>query len=243
MAKPKPKGWNAMSKTKQEAWKKANFDTSTKVTEAQLTKLRQAGTPTAAITKYASDPSMREALNRFYGKDRVNAVKQNPAVTGSTTVRGGPGAKMPKPPRGGPGSKTGRDGRELASKKTVTMGSRTGGPITVNKAANDKRKAEFQKRTDNAITAVSLVPAVGLAGASLKTLKAAGTVRKAITSGPKAITSGPKKPLAIGPGPKASPKKSTPKKGTGMKSKSGASKSPKKPSMPVKGNKANKGWK
>jgi hypothetical protein len=119
MAKPKPKGWNAMSKAKQDAWKKANFDSSTKVTEAQLTKLRQAGTPTAAITKYASDPSMREALNRFYGKDRVSKVvgssaSSSPAATGSKgPVRGGPGAKMPKRPAGGPGSKTGRDGRVI----------------------------------------------------------------------------------------------------------------------------------
>jgi hypothetical protein len=124
MAKPKPKGWNAMSKTKQEAWKKANFDTSTKVTEAQLTKLRQAGTPTAAIAKYANDPSMREALNRFYGKDKVNAVKGSSAVTAPKgPVRGGPGAKMTPRPSGGPGAKmTARDGRSSTAIK------KSGGP-------------------------------------------------------------------------------------------------------------------
>jgi hypothetical protein len=121
MAKPKPKGWNSMSKAKQDAWKKANFDSSTKVTEAQLAKLRQAGTPTKAITKYANDPSMREALNRFYGKDKVNAVKQSPAATGSGTKvppRGGPGAKMTPRPSGGPGAKmTARDGRSSTAVK------------------------------------------------------------------------------------------------------------------------------
>jgi hypothetical protein len=110
-----------MSKAKQDAWKKANFDSSTKVTEAQLAKLRQAGTPTKAITKYAIDPSMREALNRFYGKDKVNAVKQSPAATGSSTKvppRGGPGAKMPGRPAGGPGAKmTARDGRSSTAVK------------------------------------------------------------------------------------------------------------------------------
>ena len=94
MAKPKPKGWNSMSKAKQDAWKKANFDKSTKVTEAQLTKLRQAGTPTAAIAKYKNDPAMREALNRFYGKDRVSKAvgsssSSSPALAGSKgPVRG-----------------------------------------------------------------------------------------------------------------------------------------------------------
>ena len=123
MAKPKPKGWNSMSKAKQDAWKKANFDKSTKVTEAQLTKLRQAGTPTAAIAKYKNDPAMREALNRFYGKDRVSKAvgsssSSSPALAGSKgPVRGGPGAKMRPRPAGGPGARTGKDGRSSTAVK------------------------------------------------------------------------------------------------------------------------------
>ncbi len=158
MAKPKPKGWNAMSKAKQEAWKKENFSSATKVTSADLAKLRAEKTPEKAIAKYKNDPAMREALNRFYGKARVGQVTASSSP--STTVRGGPGAKMPKPPAGGPGSKTGRDGRVPASKKTITMGSRTGGTITVSKAANDKRKAEFQNRTAKAVAlGAAIVPA------------------------------------------------------------------------------------
>ena len=114
MAKPKPKGWNAMSKTKQEAWKKANFDSSTKVTAAQLDKLRAEKTPEKAIAKYKNDPAMREALNRFYGKSRVGSATTTTTKTATPTVtRGGPGAKMPKRPAGGPGSRTGRDGRVI----------------------------------------------------------------------------------------------------------------------------------
>jgi hypothetical protein len=160
MAKQKPKGWNAMSKAKQDAWKKANFDSSTKVTTAQLDKLRAAKTPDAAIAKYKNDPAMREALNRFYGKAKVTAAGGSSSSTTKEPPRGGPGPKMPKPPMGGPGSKTGRDGRASSSKKTITMGSRTGGQITVNKAANDRRKAEFEKRTATAVAiGASLIPA------------------------------------------------------------------------------------
>ena len=115
--KPKPKGWNAMSKAKQDAWKKANFDSSTKVTAAQLDKLRAAKTPAAAIAKYKNDPAMREALNRFYGKAKVTAAAggsstastgpgsggENSGSGSSSRYRGGPGAK-PRPPRSGSGS-------------------------------------------------------------------------------------------------------------------------------------------
>ncbi len=147
-----------MTKAEMDAFKKKNFDLSKKVTKSQLDKLRAEGTPAKAIAKYKNDPSMREALNRFYGKARVG---QAPASgSSSTTKPGGPGAKMPKPPAGGPGSKTGRDGRVPASKKTVTMGSRAGGTITVSKAANDKRKAEFQNRTAKAVAVgAAIVPA------------------------------------------------------------------------------------
>jgi hypothetical protein len=92
--KPKPKGWNSLSKAQQDAWKKANFNKSVKVTEAQLDKLRKEGTPTKAIAKYKNDPTMREALNRFYGKKKVDA-----AGGGSTT--GGDKSKLP--PGKGPG--------------------------------------------------------------------------------------------------------------------------------------------
>ena len=61
-----------MTKAEMEAFKKKNFDKSKKVSSAQLDKLRKEGTPAKAIAKYKNDPAMREALNRFYGKDRVS---------------------------------------------------------------------------------------------------------------------------------------------------------------------------
>lgn len=155
--KPKPKGWNAMSKAKQDAWKKANFSSSTKVTTAQLNKLRAEKTPEKAIAKYKNDPTMREALNRFYGKSRVGG-------SSSSNQPSGPGSKMIPRPSGGPGAKLGGDGRVKGSSKsstaTRTYGSRTGGKITVNAAADDKRKADFKKRTNTALTVASMIPAV-----------------------------------------------------------------------------------
>ena len=110
--KKKPSGWNSLTNAQQEAWKKKNFDKNKTVTEAQLNKLRKEGTPTKAIAKYKNDPAMREALNRFYGKSRVDsATGSSSSKPSATPPSGGPGSKMPKPPRGGPGAKTGPDGR------------------------------------------------------------------------------------------------------------------------------------
>ena len=103
-----------MTKAQMEAFKKKNFDKSKKVSKDQLDKLRKEGTPDKAIAKYKNDPAMREALNRFYGKDRVSKAAGSTSTSG--TVRGGPGAKMPKRPAGGPGAKmTARDGRGASS--------------------------------------------------------------------------------------------------------------------------------
>jgi hypothetical protein len=114
-----------MTKAQMEAFKKKNFDKSKKVSSAQLDKLRKEGTPDKAIAKYKNDPAMREALNRFYGKDRVSKTAGSTSTSASSTVRGGPGAKMPKKPAGGPGAKmTARDGRGGASSTSKTSSSK-----------------------------------------------------------------------------------------------------------------------
>jgi hypothetical protein len=222
-----------------EDWKKKNFNMNVKVTEAQLDKLRKEGTPTKAIAKYKNDPKMREALNRFYGKDRIN--KAIGSGTGSTKPPGGPGSTMTsKPPKGsgpgytrqnprsgGPGAKTGKDGRTSANTKTITMGSRTGGKITLNKAANDRRKAEFQNRTAKAIAVGSAIVPVGR-GAMMATTAAKKMAPKAtsiakstatkVTSKVKSVTSKTSKTPTT-PAPKVTPKPAakkttTPKKGS-----------------------------
>ena len=106
-----------MTKAQMEAFKKKNFDKTKKVSKDQLDKLRKEGTPEKAIAKYKNDPAMREALNRFYGKDRVSKAAGS---SSSSTPSGGPGAKMPKRPSGGPGAKmTARDGRGGAKSSTA----------------------------------------------------------------------------------------------------------------------------
>lgn len=127
-AKKKPSGWNSLTPAQQAAWKKKNFNMKVKVTEAQLNKLRAQGTPAKAIAKYKNDPSMREALNRFYGKARVDkAAPAKPVVKKPTTpakpVKMGPDVKgrFNRPPAKGkdkvdllkPPSPTGNIGNQI----------------------------------------------------------------------------------------------------------------------------------
>lgn len=93
-----------MTKSEMDAFKKKNFDLTKKVTKVQLDKLRKEGTPAKAIAKYKNDPAMREALNRFYGKDRVGSVAADPKRP-SLPPGKGPGNTRPKLPMGkGPGN-------------------------------------------------------------------------------------------------------------------------------------------
>jgi hypothetical protein len=130
-----------MTKAEMEAFKKKNFNMKVKVTEAQLNKLRKEGTPTKAIAKYKNDPAMREALNRFYGKDRV--TKAIGSGTGSNNPKKpnlppgkGPGNTRPKPPAGkGPGytrpkSPNGTNKGEGSSSSSVGKGVATAAGAT-----------------------------------------------------------------------------------------------------------------
>ena len=118
-----------------------------KVSESYIQKLRDAGSKKAALEKYgtSTDPKMREALRRFYGASA-------PAPLGDTKR-----AKLATLPR--KSVPMGKSAPRASSSKT-TMGSRTTGKITVDTAANEKRKAEFNKRTDRAVAVASLIPAV-----------------------------------------------------------------------------------
>ena len=136
-----------MTKAQMEAFKKKNFDKSKKVTEAQLNKLRKEGTPDKAIAKYKNDPAMREALNRFYGKDRVSKAGGPGAGVGSSAKQPtGPGGKMPKRPAGGPGAKmTARDGRGASSSTSKPSGSKP----NANKGSGNKAyTAQAQSRKE-----------------------------------------------------------------------------------------------
>jgi hypothetical protein len=166
--KPKPKGWNAMSKAKQDAWKKANFDKSQKVQTSTLDKLRAEKTPEKAIAKYKNDPAMREALNRFYGKARVDAAGGSSTTTGD---------KSKLPPGKGPGNTRPKTAGpnyigagNVANYKTVKVpgsGMRAIGAVTKAGAtykSMDQQKRAKDKATSQVLTGASLLPVVGVAG-------------------------------------------------------------------------------
>jgi hypothetical protein len=113
-----------------------------KVPESYIQKIRATKTKSAALAKYgdSTDPKMREALRRFYGD--VGAPK--PATDSKRAKLG----TLPK------------KSVAMAKPKTTTMGSRTAGKITVNTKAEEKRKAEFSKRTNRAMTVASAIPVV-----------------------------------------------------------------------------------
>jgi hypothetical protein len=166
-----------MTKAQMEAFKKKNFDKSKKVSKDQLDKLRKEGTPDKAIAKYKNDPAMREALNRFYGKDRVSKAVGS---SSSSTPRGGPGAKMPKRPAGGPGAKmTARDGR--GGSKTPT-GARSNGTKKSGSALDAVRNSpEFKNWSKG----------VGAGTAAVATIFGPGKVKalaKGATAGAKLVT-------------------------------------------------------
>jgi hypothetical protein len=156
-----------------------------KVSESYIQKLRDAGSKKAALEKYgsSSDPKMREALRRFYGASAPAPMKDSSRTVARTLPKKSIPMKtvaQSKPSRTGiaPKSKTATKSTKPASNETITMGSRTGGKITVNKAANEKRKAEFEKRTNRALTVASLIPAVRAGRAVATGAKVASGVSK-----------------------------------------------------------------
>lgn len=158
-----------------------------KVSESYIQKLRDAGSKKAALEKYgsSSDPKMREALRRFYGasapaplgdsKRAQLGTLPKKSVAMKTVSQAKPSRTSSMAPRSGSATKP----AATMSKATVTMGSRTGGKITVNKEANEKRKAEFEKRTNRAMTVASAIPAVRAARVVAGGTKVASGIAKA----------------------------------------------------------------
>ena len=192
--KPKPKGWRSLSKAQQDAWKKANFNKSVKVTEAQLDKLRKEGTPTKAIAKYKNDPSMREALNRFYGKKRVDAAPGGGSTSGGdksklppgkgpgNTRAKGPGPnyigagnvanyktkKLPNDPRGG-GNLNGTYGKKGLGTRKVSM--------------DQYYRGQQKGKRDAALIIGGIIPGFGVAGkVAPKVISGASKVMPKVTS-------------------------------------------------------------
>ncbi len=69
-------GWNAMSSSQKSDFKASNFDKSIKVSESTIQGLRDGKTFEGNVAKFKSGATaeQREAMNRFYGKNRVGAA-------------------------------------------------------------------------------------------------------------------------------------------------------------------------
>jgi hypothetical protein len=227
--KPKPKGWSSLSKAQQDAWKKANFNKSVKVTEAQLDKLRKEGTPTKAIAKYKNDPAMREALNRFYGKKKVDGIAGTGSTTGGDksklppgkgpgyTRTKGPGPnyigagnvanyktkKLPNDPRGG-GNLTGSRGKEGLGTRKVSM--------------DQYYRGQQKGKRDAALIVGGIIPGVGLAGkVAPKVISGASKVMPKVVAKGTAVTNKVKSMTAKKVTTQAAPKVVATTKKTTMK--------------------------
>lgn len=69
-------GWNSLSASQQSDFKAKNFDKSIKVSESTIQGLRDGKTFEGNVAKFKSGMTaeQREAMNRFYGKNRVGAA-------------------------------------------------------------------------------------------------------------------------------------------------------------------------
>lgn len=203
-------GWNDLTKQQQADWKKKNFNMKVNVSEAQLNKLRREGTPTKAIAKYKNDPSMREALNRFYGRDRVAKAigntpkppvkpKTKPKTTPKTNTPTKPTPTKPKstsktmPKRIGVRGPVGVDPSRI---KTAQKG------IAFGKTEAGKKSQE--KAIENALLIASFLPFVGGAarvGRTVMMAKKAETTyanAKKILAAQKLVKKGKALPVAVG---------------------------------------------
>jgi hypothetical protein len=222
MATPKkPSGWNSLTPAQQAAWKKKNFNMKVKVTETQLDKLRAKKTPEKAIAAYKGDPKMREALYRFYGKDRVNKAIGKVYADPSRPKPKGPNPNVPTG-KNNPGKNYIGAGN-VANYKTKTRpvdgrgGANVGGKYGTKgtgtyKVSKDKIYREQQKANSDTLTVVSMLPGVGLAGKAGSAASAAYKARlaaKAIAKGGKRVKGGAETVAKMAP--KSAPKRALPK--------------------------------
>ena len=95
MAKKKS-GWNSLTSTQQSNWKATNFDKTVKVSESTIQGLRAGKTFEGNVAKFKTGATaeQREAMNRFYGKSRVDtALGSSVAPTYKTYTSPGPSFK------------------------------------------------------------------------------------------------------------------------------------------------------
>jgi hypothetical protein len=209
MAKKKS-GWDGLSASQQSNFKAVNFNKSIKVSESTIQGLRSGKTFEGNVAKFKTGATaeQREAMNRFYGKARVDKAlgsSVNKTYTGSS----GPAFKgvsstnytsSKKTPNLGSGrfaygtqtqTKTPSAGKRLTTPSDFSLAG------ALRAARGQKPKYGSEANQQKALAVVSLVPAFKMARGA----KAAVTATK---MGPKAITAGKtSKQITSGPSPKA----------------------------------------
>jgi hypothetical protein len=215
MAKKKS-GWDGLSASQQKSFKATNFNTSVKVSESTIQGLRAGKTFEGNVAKFKTGATaeQREAMNRFYGKSRVDTALGSPVASVNKTYT------SPGPAFKGVGS-TNYKSPKVAPKPT----SRGGGAfssVNKNKTSSNSAPQSLAQKADAFAnwTYTNLGPdlvALGVAGRALKVFKGARALKKVGSApapkqaialpgrpAPKAIgpgPMGPKAPIALGAGP------------------------------------------
>lgn len=233
MAKKKS-GWNSLTPTQQANWKAENFSKSIKVSESTIKGLRAGKTFEGNVAKFKNGATAeeREAMNRFYGKTRVNTALGSTVTNINKTYPNpykvspgkdfkGVGQNNYTPPKTVKGPARGGTGYALP--KASGFGSMAGdfvqnellGVDDFKRAYKYGKEKNIKKATKSYVTGVGELGLTvggialsfftgGAAGGALVAGKTALTGAKAITAGKtaKAITTGKKAPKAITAGPR-----------------------------------------
>jgi len=231
MAKKKS-GWNSLTPTQQANWKATNFDKTVKVSEATIQGLRAGKTFEGNVAKFKTGATaeQREAMNRFYGKSRVDtALGSSVSPTYKTYTSPGPSFKGVSStnytsPKTAPPVKGGKGFGSMAgdfvknellgvddfkrSYKYAKEGNAKGAIKSYATGAGELGltvgATVLSFFTGGAAGGAVVAGKTALTGAKAAKAITAGKTAKAITTGkkaPKAITAGPRKPLALPPGP------------------------------------------
>lgn len=174
-----PKNWNDLSEKQKADWKKKNYSSKIKVSEATIQKLRDGKTKSANVKKYAGtkNKEIREAMNRFYGKGWDKGAKDKtpspspskPSTpSGPKTIRSIEGSQGYSAPKKGSSSKDGNKGNSGKGRQ-VPVTSVT--PKITVKATSKKKQASTREMV---LGLASLAGGAGIARAATTGVLKAG---------------------------------------------------------------------
>jgi len=215
MAKKKS-GWDGLSASQQSNFKATNFNKSIKVSESTIQGLRAGKTFEGNVAKFKTGATaeQREAMNRFYGKSRVDTALGSSVAPLNKTYTGSPGPSFK-----GVGSTNYTSPKSVTPPKSYTYGPVRGKtPYVAPKSTGNAitNSEEFKNWSKAAATSAGIIASIygpgkikalaGLLRGSKVAPKVAPKTPIALPgrTTPKAIGpgyAGPKAPIALGSGP------------------------------------------